>query len=282
MSEAAAVDVAVRRDTISRRIVYLLVAGAVVFPFIRPLPFKFKPQELSRQLYDKVEALPPGSPILLLFDYDPASMAELYPMSLALLRHCFARGLHPIVMTHWNSGVGLAQDLVEQTAKEYHKKSGVDYVFLGFKPGGANLVLNMGESLTGAFDKDFYKQPTETMPVLKGVRSLRDIPLVIDIAAGNTVEMWIAYGRDRFGFELGAGCTAVIAPDLYPFLQSGQLVGLLGGLRGAADYESLIHHPGSAVKGMQAQSLTHVLIILLILGANVFHLAWRRPRVRRA
>jgi hypothetical protein len=114
------------------------------------------------------------------------------------------------------------------------------------------------------------------MPALKGVQSLKDIPLAVDIAAGATVEMWIAYGRDRFGFDLGAGCTAVIAPDLYPFLQSKQLVGLLGGLRGAADYEVLLEEPGSGVAGMQAQSVAHVLIIGLIVVANVIFLVRRR------
>ena len=33
-----------------------------------------------------------------------------------------------------------------------------------------------------------------------------------------------------------AGCTAVSAPEYYPYVQSGQLSGLLGGLAGAAAY----------------------------------------------
>jgi hypothetical protein len=264
-----------RRLAVARRVIYVLVAVAVLVPFVYPLPFRFRPSPWSEKVFKKVEALKPGSPILFSFDFDPSAMAELYPMSLALLRHCLQRDLHPIVMTHWQSGVGITKQIIEEAAKERGKQSGKDYVFLGFRAGGSNLVLNMGESLQGAFAKDFFKQPTEGMPALEGVRSLKDIPLVIDIAAGTAIEMWIAYGRDRFGFDLGAGCTAVIAPDLYPFLQSGQLVGVLGGLRGAADYEMLMKRPGSATKGMQAQSLTHVLIILLIVGANVHYLSRR-------
>jgi len=268
---------ALRRLGLARQIIYGLVALAVVIPFLRPLPFVFSPSPWTEKLFKKVSALKPGSPILLSFDYDPSAMAELRPMSLALLRHCFQLNLRPIVMTHWPNGVGISKQILEEAAEERGKQSGKDYVFLGFRPGGSNLVLNMGESLQGAFDKDFFKQPTEGMPALEGVRSLRDIPLAIDVAAGSTVEMWIAYGRDRFGFDLGAGCTAVIAPDLYPFLQSGQLVGVLGGLRGAADYEILLERPASATKGMQAQSLTHVLVIVLIVGANA-HYLWRRLR----
>ena len=58
-----------------------------------------------------------------------------------------------------------------------------------------------------------------------------------------TVFAILAFGSDRFHFPLAMGCTAVIAPDLYPFVQSGQVTGILGGLRGAADYEVLVVPP---------------------------------------
>jgi len=74
---------------------------------------------------------------------------------------------------------------------------------------------------------------------------------------------------------MAAGTTAVIAPDLYPFYQSGQMIGFLGGLRGAADYEKLLKFPDRGERGMLAQSATHIIIILLVLGANV-HMFARR------
>lgn len=265
-----------QRPALTRQIIYLLVAAAIIVPLLTKMRTPVKPSGLSRRVYDKFEALPEGSPVLMSFDYDPSSKEELYPMSLALLRHAFQRNLHPIVMTHWASGVGLAKEVVEKAATEAGKESGKDYVLLGFKPGNVNLILNMGESLKGAFDQDYYKKPTEEMPALAGVESLRDIPLAVVIAAGETTRWWIAYGRDRFHFDLVGGCTAVIAPDLYPWLQTRQLDGFLGGLRGAADYEVLIDKPDDAVKGMPPQTVTHALIIALILIANV--LAFLRGR----
>ena len=268
-----------RRAALTRWIIYTLVAAAVVVPFV--LHLRMKKLGVSRyteQLYKAVEALPPGKTVLLSMDYDPASMAELHPMATAILRQCFRRGLKPIVMTFWPSNLGLCKDVLEETSKEYDKKSGRDYVFLGFRAGGANLILNMGENLQRAFEKDYDGQETAGMPALEGVRSLKDVPMAIDLAAGNTIEMWIAYGRDRFKFTLGAGCTGVMAPDQYPFLQSGQLVGLLGGLRGAAEYEKLLGQPGTGMSGMFAQSVTHVLIIVLIIGANAAILVRRFGR----
>jgi hypothetical protein len=267
-----------RRAVIARRVIYLLVAAAVVVPFLLGLAMKVKVSRLTEQVYDKIDSLPAGSPVLLSLDYDPASMAELHPMSLAFLRQCFRRGLHPLVMTHWPNNLGLCKEVLDRAAKEAGKVSGKDYVFLGFRPGYESLVLNMGENLTRAFEKDYYNQPTATLPALQGIRSLKDIPAVVVVAAGASIDIWIAYGRDRFGFALAAGVTAVMAPDLYPFLQSGQLIGLLGGLRGAAEYETRLGASGAGRAGMAAQSVAHVLIIVLIVGANVWAFALRRRR----
>ena len=62
----------------------------------------------------------------------------------------------------------------------------------------------------------------------------------VSLGAGNPgVEDWYVFGKDKYKFELGGGCTGVMAPGLYPLLRSGQINGLIGGLRGAAEYEIL-------------------------------------------
>ena len=97
------------------------------------------------------------------------------------------------------------------------------------------------------------------------MQSLRDVNYAVSLGAGNPgVEAWYVFGKDKYKFELGGGCTGVMAPGLYPLLRSGQINGLIGGLRGAAEYESLIGQKGRAVAGMDAQSATHLAIIVLV------------------
>ena len=189
-------------------------------------------------------------------------------------------------MTHWPLGVGMCEKACEETAREFAsagdpKIAGQDYVLLGYKPGASDLILNMGVDLKGAFPKDRDNNPTASMKALEDVKNLEDIDLVIDLAAGNTVEMWILYGSDKFGFDMAAGTTSVSAPRLYPYLDADQLVGLLAGARGAADYEKLIGHPAKATNGMVAQSVTQLLLIVLILGANVWYFINRYRGIER-
>jgi len=275
------------RFLVTRRGICLLVAAAVIVPFLYTLPLPFEPSPWAKAVYNTLDKLPPGSHVLLSFDYGPGSKEEIYPMSLAILRHCHKKGLVPVVMTHVVSNVDLSRKACEQAAADAKEmwgkevRSGRDYVYLGFKPGYSNLVLNMGESIKGAFPKDYYGQPTQTMKALEGVDSLKDIDMGMSLASIGSIEMWIAFGADRSGFPFAAGCTAVMTADMYPYLQSKQMVGFLSGLRGAADYEQLVGVPGDATRGMQSQSVTHVLLIILILGANVVFIAGR-IRSRRA
>ena len=66
---------------------------------------------------------------------------------------------------------------------------------------------------------------------------------------------------------------------MYPFLQAEQVTGIVGGLKGAAEYEKLMGYTGKARLGMVAQSSIHVMIIGLILLGNIaFILSKRKPK----
>ena len=270
-------DWAQRLLRIDRRVIFLLVAVLTLVFVLHPVGLALRISPEVRRIYDYMETLPEGAVFLLSMDFDPASKPELTPMAVALLRHAFARKLRVMVMTLWVTGTGLAEETLAGVAREEGKSSGADYVFLGYTPGTVNVILNMGQDLAATFPKDHYGKPIASLPMMQGIQSLRDVQYLISLAAGSPgVEAWYVYGKEKYGFELGGGVTAVSAAGLYPLLQTGQINGLMGGLRGAAEYETLLSRRGSATAGMDAQSATHALIILLILVGNVGYLASRR------
>jgi len=264
---------------IDRRIIFLVIGVCTLLPLLYPVGLAIKVSSEVRGVHDYIESLPEGSVFLLSMDYDPASKPELYPQAVALLRHAFRKNLRVIGMTLWLPGTGLADQVMTQVAREMGKVSGKDYVFLGWSPGSGSLIINMGQDLYKAFPTDYYNQPTRELAVLKGIQTLRDVNYVVSLAAGTSgIETWYVYGKDKYKFELGGGCTGVIAPGLYPLLRSGQINGLIGGLRGAAEYEVLIGQKGRAVAGMDAQSATHFAIIVLVILCNVFYLLVKTSR----
>jgi len=267
---------------IDRRIIFAIITVAVIASLIVKFELPIPASEPVQGIYEKIDSLPQGSCVMISFDYDPSSKEELQPMAIAFLHHCFSRGLKVIGMTHYTGAPGLADLAMNSVAKQYQKNYGEDYVFLGYKPGGASLIINMGENLYTAFPKDFYGKDTATLPALQGVDSLRQISYLFDLAAGTTIETWLVYGKEKYKFEMGAGCTAVMGPDMYPFLQSKQLNGLLGGLKGAAEYEALVNKKANAVSGMRPQSVVHVIIIIFVIFGNVVFFISKRSGVRNA
>jgi hypothetical protein len=61
-----------------------------------------------------------------------------------------------------------------------------------------------------------------------------------------------------------------------PYVQSGQIQGILGGMPGAAEYESLIGQAGIGTSGMDAQSVAHLVIVGFIIFGNISFFVERR------
>jgi hypothetical protein len=266
---------------IDRRIIFLVVALAIIVPLVVPIGFPIQVSPSVRDLYNAVEQLPAGSRLLVSFDYGASTYPEIYPMSLALLRHCFKRGLKPIIIGLWPEGIPFAERALQVTVEEEEKVYGEDYANLGFKAGGIVVMQALGRSFEEAFPVDAYGTPLNEIPVMRGVRNYDNIAMVIDLSAGDPgIPAWIMIAQGRFGKAVGGGCTAVSAPQFFPYLQAGQLVGLMGGMKGAAEYETLIERRDLGSAGMDAQSIAHTVIVLFIIIGNATFFLGRSARVR--
>lgn len=273
---------------IDRRIIFLLVALAVIVPLVIPLGLPAKPGKYSKKLYDFVDKIPPNNqPVLISADYSPSMMPELHPMFKAIVRHCFAKKIRLLVMTLDPTGATLAEDALNEISKEYQVEYGKDYVFLGFKSGGSAVMMAIGQNIRQAFPADAYNKPLDELPMMKGIRNYADIPLVIDIAGSAIINSWVNYAGTRYHAKVGAGCTAVSTADYYPFLQAGQLVGLLNGMKGASEYEHLNEVNGystarkQASKGMDAVSIVHLMIMLFIVLGNIGYFVIRQKNAQK-
>ena len=267
---------------LDRRVVYLFVFLGIAIPMFLPVRLPVRLTDEVRGVHETIEGIADagGGTVLLSFDYGPSAMPELQPMALALLRHCFRRDIKVVAMCLWPEGVGLAQQALDAAADEAGREYGEDYVFLGYKTGFHSLVINMGQDFHDAFPRDLPGNRTDSLAVTQPISSLRDLDYVITLAAGNTPDqVWLPFGQEKYKFPFATGCTAVMAPDMYPFLDSGQMNGLIGGLAGAAEYEKLVDTAGSATAGMASQSMVHLVIILFIALGNLgYFLYGRSPR----
>ncbi len=267
---------------IDRRIIYLVMAIGVTIPYLVPFDLPVRPTAPVKRLFDHIDNLPPGSHVVISADYDPGTKAELDPMVRALINHCFQKNIIPVGMSMGPPGVQMFQRQAEELAKIYGKEEGKDWVNLGFKPGGAFVViLGMGRDIQKVFPTDHRGVDITKLPAMRGVRNFDDIGVVVTISGAAWYATWVQFAQGRFGAHVAAGVTGVMAPDCYPYLQTGQLVGMIGGLKGAAEYEELVDRPWHGKIGMNSQSVAHFTIILFVIVGNIAVLASARARRRR-
>ncbi len=261
---------------VDRRIIYLLVFVAAVIPFLFPVDIEIKVTPEVRSIYNFIENHPEGTVMMLASDYDPQTQAENDPQARAMMRHMFRKGHKVIVMALSQDGAALTEMMTNSVSKEYGKRYGEDYVYLGYKPYPNIIILSMGEDFRLSYPKDYYNTKLDELPMMRNIKNYDDLAGVLEVGGGNVSTMWITSAVERYNVKLAVAVTAVSGPQYYANLQAGQLFGLMGGLKGAAEYEMLLKDeyirlkaPLKAIQGMNVQNFVHVLIILLTIIGNI-------------
>ena len=258
--------------TSDRRYIYLAVAFYVIFPVLLTLNLPTEVSPEVTQLYDAIEALQDSSVVMLTFDYYPSTLAETEPISRAALHHLFRKHCKIVTMTTIPlGGPSIAERVTRELAAEYHKLYGVDFVNLGYKANYVAVLKGMGTSIVTIYPTDNSGTPLDELPLMKQIKNYDDMDFIFVVADNGILDYWMSIVNAQYRIKVGSGVTAVMAPKVYAYLNSGQMTGMLGGMKGAADYERLVQQPGTATKGMAAQSLVHLFIILSVIAGNIIY-----------
>src|SRR5206468_1245272 len=113
----------------------------------------------------------------------------------------------------------------------------------------------------------------------KPIHGLADFKLMVLVSGGSPgAREYVQYVQNRYALRMVAVTTAVSTTDLAPYYQSGQLLGLVAGLSGAAEYELLVGHPSIGVEGAGVLNAGHLVVIVAIVLGNLAYFGGRRRR----
>lgn len=275
---------------LDRRWVFLFLIVVCIVTYVFPFSIPTIVEKEVKSIYDYIDNLEKDEIVMIAIDYDPNNLAELHPMTYAIIEHCWRKEVKVIITSLSQNGPGMADQAIRDitdslshdavyngvTYKGREIVNGIDYTFLGYKPYYALVILGMGQNFRLPFPSDYYGTPLDDIPMMKGVINYDQMACVIDLSGGNITDAWISYGQGRFNFPLALGLTGVMTAQYYPYLGSGQVFGIMGGLLGAAQYEDLADNPGRAKEGMKVQLFAHLVIILFIVLGNIGFFVERR------
>ncbi len=275
---------------LDRRWIFLLMFLAVSIPILLELEFPEKPTKLARDVFDEIEKLQPGDKVLLAFDYDPASEGELGPMATSFILHCANKKLKMYFLSLFPVGPQMVEDGITKVILTDFPDLvyGEDYVNLGYKPGYEGVIKVIMTDLRELYTTDAWGQNIDQIPMCQDVESIQDMKLILNVSAGYPgSKEWVQYGVTAYPDKIAmvAGVTGVQAPYMYPYVPK-QLKGLLGAIKGAAEYETLVNEKyvkgepkpeyREGVRRMGPQLVAHLLMIFLILAGNILYFLQKR------
>ncbi len=275
--------------SLDRRIIFIIVGLSVLIPLLKPewVDLPIRPTPESQIVFDEINNLNEGDKVLLSFEYGPSTKPEIHPMAIAILKHLYAKNIQVYGFALWPDGNFMSTEAFSEVSDDYDKKYGVDYVNLGYKPGGEAVIKGIASDIRTLYPVDLQGTSINDIPMMKDVVNIEDFDFVFSLSAGFPgSKEWVQYACDPKNIPLSTGCTSIQVTDIMPYVENDQIRGILAGMPGAAEYESLVEaelqkmeiagKPGEASGMMAAQSIAHVVIVLFIIFGNISYFITRK------
>ncbi len=263
-----------RMMSIDRRILYLILLVNIVVTLIWTVKTPPEVTPAVRSFYETIEALQPGDMVMVSSTWSAGTIAENQPQFEAVLRHLMRKRLRFTIVSFTPPAREISLRLARRLTQEYNYVEGRDWAHFGYMPDIIIAIKGMGEDVARTIRQDVRRVPIQQLEVMKGIKSLKDYKLVIDITPSDTLGAWISYRPSNLNIIYCP--TSVMAAEAYTFLDSKQILGMITGAKGAHEYEHLLNMVGLGTRFVNAIQFSHVLIILFIFLGNLAMFMQRR------
>jgi hypothetical protein len=276
-------------DKVERRVIYGVLLVCCAIPFFVDLRLPLKPWKETQAAFDITDSCPKNKVVAICSNWVSGSQGENWPQYQAIVSHCMLRHIKFIVfcMDPDPAAPQFAEHVNQIEAKKYGRAYGVDWVNLGIARGAPLTMGAIGRNIKNVFTRDQHEYATNNpvkLPILQGINSTRDIHILwcVDYQPDANWMVWFdPTGRTPIAFA-SAG---IVTGSWYPFLASGQMKGMMAGLRGAAEYEDLLKEKYGArykQEGLRGNRLLvplafgHLVIIVFVVLGNIGMVMKRR------
>lgn len=235
---------------ILRWIISLLLVLAVAVPTLLGFPTFTEPTLAPQELAPFIElmnSIALDRPALLVFDYEPGFSPEMDAVAGAMIENLIGRRQPIVSISTRPTGPLLADRMILRIGSDRNLVNGVDYLHLGYLPGGSPAVQLFASSPRSSI-VDGFRPPEEpdnvsiwNTPILSDVQTIKDFSVIAVIASGaETARNWIEQvdpylEETPLVMVMSAGAEPMIRP--YYESETPQIQGILTGLRSAIKYE---------------------------------------------
>ena len=259
---------------IDNRYVYVVMIIITLYPLIYPMGLPIPINDDVRAVYDGIEAIPEGSLVIMDWNTRFGRPTRMILME-DLFRHLMTRNMKIVHVSFDKAleGGEVAQRIIQQVDPEanYGYEYGVDYVNLGSVGGSTSALQGFVADAWSIFPVDQRNRPIDDMPIMQLLKTGTDIDAIV--FAGTSHLMWIGQLTQQHPIPLFGACDAGEATEVIPYVESGQIVGILNDMRGGAEYEVLTGVPGDAIKTTDPLNTIQLTQAALLVITNIIYFA---------
>lgn len=261
------------------RWLYLIMVIFAIFPLLRPIGLPLPITDRARNSFAAIDALRPGDLVFFGIDYSPTQEAEMWPQTLAIGHHLAQRGVKMVMLNMIEGAYRYEERIRDFILSEYpNYQYGVNIIALPFTAGREAAFNSIVADLKGLYQVDLAGAALNTLPLWNEITGAGDFDMYVELA--DAPDWWLRPMSQVPGLKLWNGTVASGASTMAPLYQSGQMVGFIYGMAGAAEYEALVKKPGSAAAAMDTQSMGHALIILFVILGNIGYIVQRNAEAK--
>lgn len=241
------------------------------------------------QAHRQIATLPPNSLILVNWAYDPATAGEMDRAAQPVIEHLLLRGAKLVVVSQLPAGlasarrlIARAENAVRQPGRPQVETSVV--IEAGFLPGGAASLPLLGVAPARMLPLDPGLVDLKDLFTLAGLDATDSVLNLVIAARTEDVRHWLEQVQPLNQAAVIAVTSAAADIPLRPYLQSGQLAGLVSGWDGGSAYRLRSERAADPEERAVAGRLVSghnwglgILLIAILLG-NLSGIAERRQR----
>lgn len=232
-----------------RLLAALVIFLAVTLPFVSSdfdagdlPPAAFGADDPAHHVFTSIESLTEGDWVLVGFEYGPTAAGELDALANILLRHLFAQGAKPIVVSSNPVAVVHARNVLNDISRSVQSaglrlEAGQDYYLLRYLTGGALGLRDLSQNFDSIVNVSAKGQPTGL-----NLTALDEMALMLLIAErAEDIRNWAEQVAPAADTELVAAAGYAAQPLAEPYVShSAGIAGLLIGIRDAYTYGEML------------------------------------------
>ncbi|MBK5106573.1 MAG: zinc ribbon domain-containing protein [Anaerolineales bacterium] len=252
--------------------------------------------EGSAELNRLINQLPEEAKVLVGFDYEPGLVDELDSAAAPVFNHLMNQGAVFTLISTSPNGPILAERFFQVGRLEYEYISGLEYINLGYIPGGAAGLLSFIENPSGTTPYSiagvavWETETGEPIPPVIGIEQISDYEMIVLLVDDpDLARIWIEQlspiiTNPQTLTSLVLITSAQLEPVVRPYYESlpQPVNGLVVGLRGGASYSRLVGGDQLPGKYWDAFGMgTFVAALLILVGGLGYYVVPELSRTVR-